>query len=183
MGAFFYGQFHEKESSVEGKWNQISSCLRSWGMPVDEMKQKYCSLPVFDREQVEHIRRLLSTFAELCAECSLFTATHDPRLLEIERYVDLHLNRTISLPELASLLHMNASYLSSYFQKNYQICLTDYIREKRIQKACHLLENTRLPIHTIAEMVGFNDQNYFTKVFQKQMKITSTNYRKSFILR
>ena len=54
----------------------------------------------------------------------------------------------------------------------------EYLTEVRIQAAQELLSGTRESIDEIAEIVGFADSKYFTKVFKKCTNISPSMYRK-----
>ena len=54
-----------------------------------------------------------------------------------------------------------------------------YLTSKRIQKAKELLEDDRLSVEQIAEMVGYRDYFYFTKVFKKTEGVSPSSYRKN----
>ena len=53
-----------------------------------------------------------------------------------------------------------------------------YVREKRLQKACALLRDTDIPVWEIAEAVGYNDHDYFLRVFKRKVGISAAKYRK-----
>ena len=73
---------------------------------------------------------------------------------------------------------VNASYLSSQFNREVGKSLPEYVSEKRIAEAKRLLRGrTQLPIGQIAAAVGFSDVNYFTKVFKKKAGQTPSAYR------
>ena len=60
-----------------------------------------------------------------------------------------------------------------------QMNFSDYIARLRIQRAKELLEDETMSIQEIAEIVGYNDYFYFTKVFKKVQGISPSKYRKS----
>ena len=93
-------------------------------------------------------------------------------------YVQFNLAEGISLEAIARQLGVNASYLSSQFNREVGKSLPEYVSEKRIAEAKRLLRGrTQLPIGQIAAAVGFSDVNYFTKVFKKKAGQTPSAYR------
>lgn len=58
--------------------------------------------------------------------------------------------------------------------------ITQYVRRNRIRKAEKLLGESDKKIAEIAELVGFPDYNYFTKVFKKETGFTPREYRRNF---
>ncbi|MEE1198283.1 MAG: helix-turn-helix transcriptional regulator [Acutalibacteraceae bacterium] len=54
-----------------------------------------------------------------------------------------------------------------------------FILKIRIERAKELLDFTDKSIADIAESSGFQDQNYFARIFKKQVGLSPTQYRKS----
>ena len=84
---------------------------------------------------------------------------------------------TLSLQTVANELNISANYLSNMFSKKRGIPFKKYLQQYRIQQAEKLLMITDAPISSIAEMVGFLDNNYFTKVFREYYHLTPHRYR------
>ena len=79
---------------------------------------------------------------------------------------------------LPSETGISAGYLSAVFKKEMGKTLTDYVKEKRMQKARKLLETTHLQIQTVAGHCGIMDVQYFSKMFKKETGMTPQEYRK-----
>lgn len=91
--------------------------------------------------------------------------------------------RNYQKPELdigwiAGKLHFTPSYVGRIFMEYMEISLIDYISAKRMEKACELLEKSELPIGEIAGRVGYENSNYFTKVFRTRTGKSPSEYRK-----
>ena len=76
----------------------------------------------------------------------------------------------ITLQTLSDLTYLNKYYLVHAF-KNYKgVSPINYLIEKRISEAKHLLGTTNFPIAKIASVVGFSSQSYFSQVFRKETR-------------
>lgn len=73
-----------------------------------------------------------------------------------------------SIDSLADSLHVNAYYLSHLFKEHTGQCFTDYLAERRIERAVELMGTTDLSLAQIGERVGYSDPNYFSRVFKKR---------------
>lgn len=93
-------------------------------------------------------------------------------------YIQLHLEEAHTLDGLAQLINRNPKYLSSTFKREVGVGINEYINSARIQQSLTLLRNTDYVVSHIAMLVGFNDANYFTKVFAKEIGCTPSQYRK-----
>jgi len=89
----------------------------------------------------------------------------------------MDLTADLSLKANADALNVNASYLSTLFKKETGSTLTDYVNRKRIEHAVYLLNTTSLPISTVGQRCGIQDDNYFTKMFKKYTSMTPKQFR------
>lgn len=83
----------------------------------------------------------------------------------------------ITLKALAGSSYCSEAYLSHLFKEKIGVTITDYINTQRIHKAQSLLDLTTLSITDIAHQCGFNDSNYFSRVFRKHTKLSPKQYR------
>jgi AraC-like DNA-binding protein len=93
------------------------------------------------------------------------------------QYILLHLHTKMELKSIAQTAGVNPSYLSRRFKKETGRTIWSYIREKRIMEACWLLSQTKESVTNIALSLGFEDINYFSKVFHKERGINPREYR------
>jgi len=98
-------------------------------------------------------------------------------LSKIYDYVNENYASDITLSALADELHLNYSYLSTYFKQRTNENLTAFINRVRVDKAKELLLNHELSISEISRMTGFSEHNYFSKVFKKITGMTPVEYR------
>ena len=85
----------------------------------------------------------------------------------------------VSLKALAAKYGLSTGRLSMLLKESLSMNFSDYIVSLRMQKARELLKDESKSIEQIAEMVGYNDYFYFTKVFKKSQGISPSKYRKS----
>lgn len=83
----------------------------------------------------------------------------------------------ISLDTVSDILNINASYFSVLFKRSFGVNFVDYLTELRINAARELLADPLRPTAEVAGMVGYENANYFTRVFKKKTGMTPTEYR------
>ncbi|XID91236.1 helix-turn-helix domain-containing protein [Paenibacillaceae bacterium WGS1546] len=88
-----------------------------------------------------------------------------------ERY-----NRKISFAELAGELNINRNYLSNLFKKEEGVSFVSYLGNYRIAKAKALLMKKRYTVYEIAEMVGYQDPAYFSRMFKNATGVSPIEY-------
>lgn len=93
-------------------------------------------------------------------------------------YIDSNYSKEISLSGIAKASHVSKEHLSRLFKKETGVTITEYIVNARLKKASELLRTTTLSIAEISALVGYQDNNYFVKVFKKYYKMTPSQYRR-----
>lgn len=84
----------------------------------------------------------------------------------------------ISLSDIASIVHVNPTYLSRKFHEEVGVSFSDYLIQYRIHKAKQfLMGNPGWSISIVAENSGFSSQNYFSTLFRKMEGISPKEFR------
>lgn len=92
-------------------------------------------------------------------------------------YIYDHIKDRITIQVLADYTQLSTSYLSRLFKKNIGISISDYIREKKIEKAAHLLRYSNTPLIEIASYLSFSSQSHFILAFENYIGMTPKKYR------
>ncbi len=92
-------------------------------------------------------------------------------------YIYNHLNSPLTVPELAEYTNLSPSYLSRLFKKELGISISDYVREKKIEKAENLLKYSDYSFIEIANYLAFSSQSHFIQTFKKTVGLTPKKYR------
>lgn len=98
-------------------------------------------------------------------------------VLQVLRLIAKDDKYTLTLADAADQLHVNTSYLSGHFKRETGMGFSQFINEQKIKKSKDLLEKTNLRLLEIADLCGFEDQSYFTKVFGKRVGMSPREYR------
>ena len=97
--------------------------------------------------------------------------------LEIIKNIDNNYTlHDLSIKYLCDKFHYNQKYISSLIKKELHVSFTEYIRTLRVQHACMLMNEGLTNIKDIANLSGYNDSLYFSKVFKKLMKLSPKKY-------
>lgn len=93
------------------------------------------------------------------------------------QFVSLHLDRKISLEEVAERLFMNPSYFSRLFKKETGETFIEYVTRMKMYRAKELLDQTGSSVGKICETLGYDNQSYFIKLFKSFAGVTPVEYR------
>ncbi|MGL5513630.1 MAG: helix-turn-helix domain-containing protein, partial [Sporomusa sp.] len=80
--------------------------------------------------------------------------------------------------DISQEVHLSPSYFSKIFKKETGHNFNTYLNMLRIEKSKKLLLYDNLKLISIASLVGFEDQSYFTKVFKRVTGVSPHQYRK-----
>jgi AraC-like DNA-binding protein len=101
----------------------------------------------------------------------------------IERVLDLlhaHYRDRIAIEALADVAALSVSGFHRLFRRHTRLTVSDYIAELRIGEACALLVNSRKPIASIADEVGYASLANFNRQFRALKGLTPREFRRSF---
>ena len=93
-------------------------------------------------------------------------------------YIQQHYNDPeLDLSAVSQQINMNATYFSALFKRETGQCFIEYLTFLRMTRAKELLKATQKRTSDIAFEVGYNDQNYFSKLFKKYTGTSAREFR------
>ena len=140
--------------------------------------EAYNQLHLIDDKTIESTSRILEALSSYEYLKAIISSVDQNIDFKINEYINSNINKYISVELLCDTFHLSRSELYSIFDKYMHLTPAEYIKKRKIEKACSLLTETNKKVSTIGEMVGFDDYNYFSKVFKKEMNISPSSYRK-----
>ncbi|MBQ4061356.1 MAG: response regulator [Christensenellaceae bacterium] len=92
-------------------------------------------------------------------------------------YIDANYKEDISLESTSKHINVAPGSLSRLFRTHLKKSFTEILMEKRIAKACSMIKDDQYSIKEICYMVGYNDPNYFSRIFKKTTGLSPSDYR------
>ncbi|KAM3093324.1 AraC family transcriptional regulator [Phormidesmis sp. 146-12] len=99
------------------------------------------------------------------------------QLQQVLDYIQTHLDRDLSLVELAETLNLSPTYFASAFKQAIDISPHQYVIQQRVEQAKSMLSKTDLAIVDIALQVGFSSQSHLTQQFKRITGMTPKQVR------
>ncbi len=126
----------------------------------------------FDRlmEQLENMIRIF---------CNEKSVADDVVTMAKKFIMGNYRNADLSVKDIADHVHLNVSYLSTHFKKVCGVTINAYLTEFRIERAKEYIRSGKYNADEIGRLVGYEDGNYFYRIFKKQTGMTTKEYRKS----
>ncbi len=123
--------------------------------------------------------QLLSSFA--CVDRNeVYTGSIQDLAEKIHEDIEANYKEHLTLSGLAEKYHVDASYISRTFSKKYGETMVGFIARLRVEKAMELIEKSEKSLEEISFEVGYDDYNYFSRVFKKYRGVRPSEYRQQF---
>jgi two-component system response regulator YesN len=87
-------------------------------------------------------------------------------------------NPEVTLEMIAEELQISPIYLSRQLKEELGTSFIHLLTQTRMNKAIHYLDSTDLSINEISELVGFDNQHYFSTSFKKNIGMSPIQYRR-----
>jgi two-component system, response regulator YesN len=97
-------------------------------------------------------------------------------------YINENYWKEIRLEEMAHMVNYSSHYFSKMFKLYKKQTFIDYVTSVRVAKAKKLLSDSQLTIREVGSLVGYEDQNYFTRVFKRIENMTPSEYKDKIVI-
>lgn len=121
---------------------------------------------------------LLASFIHVQHFRSIQTEAEKDPVTQSVNFMLENIHRSIRLNELASNVQLSVSHFSRLFISKTNQSPIDYFNQLKVQKACRLLDFSKLSVSEIAQELGYEDPFYFSRVFKKVMGLSPGKFRK-----
>lgn len=172
---------------------EIKECLIRFSMSAldgyktthvigSELRIQYCMQTITEAVTWVQIRAAMEEFLGLLRD-EVFREKGDEELSPLVRQavqmIRKYFDHGITLEETADRLFVSEEYLSSQFKKETGRGFTETVRYYRIVRIKDLLINTTLKLNQIAELTGYTDPKYMSRVFKEETGVLPNEFRKS----
>ena len=120
---------------------------------------------------------MLNRFAD-CVSTQKSTR-HADLMQKAVQYLNAHYAQRIDLHTVSTHLHMSAAHFSKVFKEETGQGFVHSLNQIRVERSKDLLRDHSISLAAITEMVGFEDQSYFTKVFRRHAGMSPGLFRKN----
>jgi len=118
--------------------------------------------------------------ARLCDEAYPLFESHKTRPIEVQRAIDYlraHLQEAVTVEQLAEVAGYSKWHFARVFMRSEGLAPSEFIARQRMKEAAAMLQKSNEPIKTIAFRCGFEDPNYFAKVFRRTFHVSPSVFR------
>ena len=123
--------------------------------------------------------RLWQIFLE-CARSAQDDSVGSGYVQQIQEYIRTHYIEGFSSQEIEDVSGLSYKYAGTLFKEATGQTIKEYQCTLRLRKAEQLLKETNQPIAEIAQLTGFSDVFYFSRIFKKVTGLSPKSYRRNY---
>lgn len=129
-------------------------------------------------DTLEELQHLLLQKLNVMLEPESDSGDTSRTVWQVLKYIREHLSQPdLSILQVAQQVYLTPSYLSNLFKKETGQTVGNAILRMRMEEARRLLPDKSLKLYQISEMCGYQDPNYFAKLYKKTFGITPSESR------
>lgn len=114
----------------------------------------------------------------ICLKVLDFYHSNDP-IERAKKYISQHFHEAITLEQVSEHVSLSPTYFTKLFRERTETTFIDYLTEVRLMKAKQLLIENKLILKEICYEIGYNDPNYFSRVFKKRFNKSPKQFQKN----
>ncbi|CQR74920.1 HTH-type transcriptional activator Btr [Sporomusa ovata DSM 2662] len=195
------------EIRISGTFNQsnLKEKVQDLNLDTKKLLRLYEKIPVIKREKIMILGESIHTISNCLIKLGIKSETARmvdqtiladineenpllPRNISVEwshqivqqasRYIYINFKKSLSLEEVANYVHLSPTYFSYLFSQVRKQTFSNFLMETRLEKAKELLEKyPTISISEISRIIGYDDSNYFSRVFKKKIGVSPSSYR------
>ena len=159
----------------------LSRAALEGGADVEQifgLNYKYLS-QIHNFRTVDELSFWLSEIMIRFTDCvfNLTNVKHIDVIYKAIDYIKRNYMKKITLDDVSSYVYLSTSYFCAIFKEEMKCNFNSYVNKIRIEMSKKLLMDDKISLVDIANLVGYEDQSYFTKVFKNQVGISPGKYR------
>jgi AraC-like DNA-binding protein len=95
---------------------------------------------------------------------------------KIIQYMHQNINNRVTLTELSELVKLSPTYLSKVFKETTEYSVIEFFNKMKIDKAKELIIEGNKKVKEVAQILGFSDEFYFSRIFKRFEGISPSEY-------
>lgn len=99
-------------------------------------------------------------------------------LSSIKSFMEENLSESLDLETLAATANLSKYHFSKRYKEQTGYSPIQHFIHMKIERACYLLDTSDKPITHISDMLGYEDSQYFSRLFKKVIGLSPRDYRK-----
>lgn len=160
------GPFRDPKKSKENI-DSINEFCKVFHKDSKTLLKQYKQIPRFSLEKYESIRDMINVIIDYAKTTKLISSKDNFLENELNPYIDKNISKNIKISMVCKELFLTPKQLERLVKIYSGFTPKKYILKYKIDKAYNDIKYTERPLQHIADSYGFDDYNYFVRVFKK----------------
>lgn len=176
IGYIMFGQITDNDDKAAVR-DILIQIIEKYGLDQTGYNASLYDVTFKTQEQIQAAAKILEA-------CTFYVLLKDMVSLQRETFIQnlnsfliSHLEEDLSVDRLTDEFHISKNKLYDSCSKYLPTGIAEHIKNLRIEEAKRLLQETNLSVREISDRVGFNDYNYFCRVFKKEVGMPALKYK------
>jgi AraC-like DNA-binding protein len=149
---------------------------------IQNLQQAIKNQSIYNEDLIRHFVNAVIVIAArnmAMIQPRLITLNAGSRILQILDYIQKHISRPelLKISIISEKFGLSPTYLGSYFRKQCNESIQQYISSYRIRLIEHRLRFSDKRVHEIADEFGFADESHINKFFKRHKGLSLKAYR------
>lgn len=133
----------------------------------------------FDYSDFQQLKQLLTSILRYYYDKirSRIKSSREFDVGEIKDYIDRNYFQEIKINMFTEKYYLSKVYMMKLFKRRFGMGIYEYVQKVRMEKSKELLHDPNINIQNISRMVGYSNNNYFSKAFKNYYGISPSAYR------
>lgn len=176
IGYLMFGQITDKHDRTE-LYASVKKLAKDYGLSESLLTRALSSVKYKSREKINAAAKIMEAGVSYIILKEMIRPSGEQLYERINSYIDNNLSDATP-GGLCTLLGIGRSTLYDRVSKNLGIGISEYILLRRIDAAKRLLRSTDISVAEISKAVGYQDYNYFSRIFKRRTTKTPSEYRR-----
>lgn len=124
---------------------------------------------------------IIGMYLTNCKSISSVNTTENSDLSSVINYMKENINGNITVSQLAQFTHLHPNYFIRMFKQYFGFSPIKYFNNMKVNTAKEYLQQGNNSIEEISKILGFSDLYSFSKFFKKNVGISPSQFRSSYI--
>ena len=169
------------EMIYKGLLSLLFSHIYQSGREINDIlgDREYVIEKTKEKDLNRQLKTLLEFYKKTIEFSKRFENTRSYKLVNgAKKYIKENYHRQdLTVKDVSKSQYINETYMRSLFKKEAGMTVNEYLTKVRLDKTKEILKSTEYRLSDIAEMVGYNDSSYLSKIFKKNIGISPSKYR------
>ena len=174
IGYIMFGQIIPQNSEADTR-RKLAEICRAPGNA--NLLDDVAAMPSKSDAEIRAAAAILDALSVYFWSSRLVTLPKAKFIDTLNDYIAQHISKTISIDDVCSFFGVGRTHLYQLANQHLECSIAAHIRRRRIWHAQQLLAGTSRSIAEIAAAAGFDEYNYFSRIFRQETGTTARQYR------